>query len=577
MRTTNKSASRKWGAASVVVLAWSLVSSLSNMEPSAKADVVQEKTDSFLAASVSNPKQTGWTSVIAKVDGELTTGKKAELRRLGADIYRSLPIVRSVAMRIPSRNLRKLAELSFITRLSADIAVEKCDEFTVGSSGADVAFQRFSLTGQGVTVAVVDSGVARRWDLRISGTSTTRVIKEVTFVPGSTSTYDDCGHGTHVAGIIAANGYNSVGSQYFRSFYGIARAANIVNVRVLDKYGSGTVSSVIAGIQWVIANKTLYNIRIMNLSSGHAVGESYQTDPLCQAVEAAWKAGVLVVCASGNAGRANSVAAPGLDNEGYGTAWGSVQAPGNDPYVITVGAMKSMDGNRANDRVATYSGRGPTRLDFVLKPDLVAPGNRVISLSSTNSYLAGTYGAATQVNYSEYVINGSSDASYYYCRLSGTSMAAPVVSGAAALMLEANPSLTPDTIKARLMITADKWRNAGGSYDPCTFGAGYVNIPAALSCATTLGNYAVSPRLYRDAAGNVKVDLSTVLWGTGVFWGDPDLPTLQVIWGSNVLWGTNILWGSQVIWGTDIWTDDQVIWGSTSTAVDLTSTALKGE
>src|SRR5207249_10554020 len=122
-------------------------------------------------------------------------------------------------------------------------------------------------------------------------------------------------------------------------------------------------------------------------SLGHPVGESHSTDPLCQAVEAAWKAGIFVVCAAGNDGRLNSTIAAGADNEGWGTAYGSIQVPGNDPYVITVGATKSIDGIRAHDKIATYSSRGPSRVDIVLKPDIVAPGNHIISTLADGSYL----------------------------------------------------------------------------------------------------------------------------------------------------------------------------------------------
>src|SRR5262249_13179365 len=156
---------------------------------------------------------------------------------------------------------------------------------------------------------------------------------------------DTCGHGTHVAGIVAGNGASSTGGNCFRTFYGIARRTNLANVRVLDANGQSTVSTVISGIQWGINNKAAYNIPGMNLPKGHAVAEPALTDPLCRAVEKAWKSGIAVVCAAGNSGRVNANPTPGMDNEGYGTAYGSIDCPGNDPYVITVGAMKTIDGN----------------------------------------------------------------------------------------------------------------------------------------------------------------------------------------------------------------------------------------
>src|SRR5207244_676210 len=133
---------------------------------------------------------------------------------------------------------------------------------------------------------------------------------------------------------------------------------------------------VAAGIQWVVNNRAQYNIRVLNFSLGHLPAESYKTDPLCQAVEAAWKSGIVVVCAAGNAGRYNDTAKPNQGNEGFGTAYGSILSPGNDPYVITVGAMKSVDGSRAHDTIATYSSRGPSVGDHIMKPDLVAAGNQ---------------------------------------------------------------------------------------------------------------------------------------------------------------------------------------------------------
>src|SRR6185437_5575039 len=204
---------------------------------------------------------------------------------------------------------------------------------TVGSSGADIAMQQYGVSGTGVTVAVVDSGVYGAHPDLSAGS---RLLASADFVGDGTNLADPCGHGTHVAGIIAGNGAASTGSQYFRTFYGIARNANLVSARVLDANGQSNVSTVLAGIQWVINNRGKYNIRVMNLSLGHPVGESYTTDPLCQAVEAAWKSGIFVVCAAGNSGRLNAAQVPGMDNEGWGTANGSIQSPANDPFVITV-------------------------------------------------------------------------------------------------------------------------------------------------------------------------------------------------------------------------------------------------
>ena len=134
-----------------------------------------------------------------------------------------------------------------------------------------------------------------------------------------------------------------------------------------------------------IALKSKYNIRVINLSLERPVFQSYQTDPLCRAVEAAWNAGIVVVVAAGNEGRNNT-----QGTNGYAT----VMAPGNDPYVITVGAMKTLGTtSRGDDLIASYSSKGPTLFDHVVKPDLVAPGNRVVSLLADKSPLATLYPA----------------------------------------------------------------------------------------------------------------------------------------------------------------------------------------
>ena len=314
-------------------------------------------------------------------------------------------------------------------------------------------------------------------------------------------TDDHYGHGAHVAGIIGGNGKLSSGSNAIHTFRGIAPNVNLINLRVLDANGKGTDSAVIAAIQEAIALKNKYNIRVINLSLGRPVYESYHLDPLCQAVEQAWKAGIVVVVAAGNDGRNNSAG-----TNGYGT----IMAPGNDPYVITVGAMKDNSSiTRADDTVASYSSKGPTSIDHVVKPDLVAPGNRIFSLKASTAQLVNIApGNAAPVKY--YENTGSTALSNDYFQLSGTSMAAPMVSGAAALLLQKDPSLTPELVKARLMKTATKnfpsfstvldGNNVYISqYDIFTIGAGYLDVAAALNNTDTGNGIAVSPTVYFDS------------------------------------------------------------------------------
>ncbi|HLJ53811.1 MAG TPA: S8 family peptidase [Chthonomonadaceae bacterium] len=547
-----------------------------------KADLLSQKCDQFLAQTAH--RSTGRrVSVIIRLDGELAAPDQNALRELGVDVYRHLPVIHSIAASVPKHNLSRLAELKFVARLSLDAAVKKCDEFTVGSSRADVAYSSYGLTGQGVGVAVVDSGISVHEDLTKPGLlgtfllSQNRILKSVNFVATDTTTSDLCGHGTHVAGIIGGNGTASSGLLATRTFYGIARKVNLVSVRVLDRVGEGDVSTAIAGIQWVINNRTTYNIRVLNLSLGHPVGESYTTDPLCQAVESAWNAGIVVVCAAGNDGRASATQTAGAPNEGWGTAYGSINSPGNDPYVITVGATKSMDGNRAHDRIATYSGRGPSRLDIVLKPDIIAPGNHVISTLADGSYFDTDHNTNV-VSGLVYLLNGITTGSsdrYFY--LSGTSMATPVVAGGAALILQKYPNLSPDTIKARMMLSADKWLDPSGVTDPCTYGAGYLNIPAALNSTVVATQPAMSPTLSEDANGNVYINMDRAIWGSRALWGT-GVTDLRAVWGTQSLWdsSTNLLSASRAVWGTSVWSD-RAVWGTTTSYVDLSSRVFTGE
>jgi serine protease AprX len=540
----------------------------------ADTDPLAAKTDAFLSKELRSRKTKGHISLILRSGGGISAAEEAALVRLGADVYRHLPIVDSVALRLPRRKLRAVLALPFVSRASADVSVEKNDEFTVEGSGAGVAWQQYALRGTGVGVAVLDSGIRKS-----NNDFGTRVKAEVKLNAAGDLT-DKCGHGTHVAGIVGGNGTSSTGASYFRTFYGIAPNVNLINVCVLSNLGVGDVSTTIAGIQWSITNKTKHNIKVMNLSLGHPVGESYQTDPLCQAVEAAWKAGIVVVCAAGNSGRQNLFPQSGLDNEGYGTNYGSINSPGNDPYVITVGAMKRETGVRAGDQIATYSSRGPSRLDFVLKPDIVAPGNQIISTVSDGSFLDTNFSSTNGVLYSEYKIGGTATASNRYFRLSGTSMAAPVVAGAAALLLQQNPALSPDTVKARLMLTADKWAQPGGSTDVLTFGAGYLNIPAALTSNAVTTQYALSPRLYQSSNGNVYLDQTALLSGNQLIWGMAGMQSPQVIWGQNLtMTGIGMdpmLSQPQVIWGSSIWTD-MTIYTNFTSVYDLSWETIYGD
>ena len=425
--------------------------------------------------------------------------------RLKADLNGA---IRGSAYRLPARALELLVEDPEVQYISPDRTLNATLDYSTAAVNAGTAWQ-YGFTGSGIAVGVIDSGISNHPDLKNSA-GALRVVYSQDFIGGGTD--DHYGHGEHVAGIIAGDGASSIGSIDFRSFRGMAPAANIVNLRVLDQNGQGTDSAVIAAINTAINLKDRYNIRVINLSLGRPVYESYTLDPLCQAVESAWKAGIVVVVAAGNEGRNNSAG-----TNGYGT----IMAPGNDPYVITVGAMKTMGTySRSDDLIASYSSKGPTQIDHIVKPDLVAPGNRVVSLRASTATLPSVYPANT-IRLTSYQKPERRTSNEYFT-LSGTSMATPVVSGAAVLLLQQNASLTPDQVKARLMKTAYKSFPASSvavdpvtnvsytsQYDIFTIGAGYLDVAAAVSStdlAPNTAGSAASPTAYYDSnSGNVYV------------------------------------------------------------------------
>ena len=269
----------------------------------------------------------------------------------------------------------------------------------------------------------------------------------------------------------------------------------------------------------------------------------------------------------------------GASNEGFGTNYGSIECPGNDPYVITVGAMKSEDGSRSDDRIATYSSRGPSAVDFVLKPDIMAPGNQVISVEQPKAFLEQTYQTTNEVPCVDYMrCKNSSQVSNNYFMLSGTSMATPVVSAAAAMLLQQNPSLSPDTIKLRLLATADKWADPQGNADACSYGAGYINIPAA--CASTLvaTGSSMSPYLTLDSSGDVFANFyGNVNWDRAIS-GFSNLGWLRTIWGEHAIAGNDTLSSSHAISGTGFWFNTNRV-SVQSAGVDLSaqSVPIQGE
>src|ERR1017187_5489596 len=337
-----------------------------------------------------------------------TFAHHAKILMRGGTVRRSLEVVKAGAYRLTAAKMAELADDPEVEYISPDHEVHGALQFAEPTVNANIAFQH-GYDGTGVGVAIIDSGIMTHPD------TSNRIVYNENFVPNiGNDYYDRYGHGTHVAGIVGGDAAESAGPTYTHTFRGIAPNVKLINLRVLDGNGAGQDSSVIAAIQRAIQLKSTYNIRVINLSLGRPVSGTYTKDPLCQAVEQAWKAGIVVVVAAGNEGRNNSA-----NTYGYGT----ITAPGNDPYAITVGAMKDMGtADRSDDAVASYSSKGPTLLDHIVKPDIVAPGNLIISTVPAGLLLTNTY-PQNAANDQYYILYGNNQASTYYFTLSGTSMA----------------------------------------------------------------------------------------------------------------------------------------------------------
>ena len=510
-----------------------------------------------------------------------------KMARRRARLSRDLPSANAATYRIARSQIRALADDPEIAGIHPDRPVEAHIDTTTATTGANVA-NGLGYTGENIGVAILDSGSPGPTQFK-DFWGRNRIVYEQDFTGSALGPRDEFGHGTHVAGILAGRPDTMDGLKVLKNdMKGVAYDAKLVILKVLDKNGAGLDSNVIAAIDRAIALKATYNIRVINLSLGRPVVTSYKNDLLCQAVERAWKAGIVVVVSAGNYGRLNI-----LNNRGYGT----ITAPGNSPYAITVGAMKAMDTKlvRSDDQLASYSSKGPTMFDWIAKPDIVAPGNRVISVAvpaavRSASDLSVRY-ADTNVPGSAVWITLDANPDGKFFRLNGTSMATPAVAGAAAVLLERDPSLTPDQVKARLMKTASKKFPASSTakdpatgqtftvyYDMMSVGAGYLDIAAAIVNNDKATGNAQSPATVLSGgkiivalpAGSTFSLATNVLWGGNVVWGDNSLLGNTVLWGSNVVWGDNVLWGDATPLPLN------VLWGD-SLRVTANSVLVKGE
>jgi serine protease AprX len=477
-------------------------------------------------------------NVIVTADDPKLLGKAKGFGHLDRD----LKLIDGVALDMPASKLKLLAGVEGLT-ITPDAPTHSTGSFSskqlwVPNTGIDKLWNAPVSTGSSKTqsdltaptIAIVDSGV----DTSKAADFGARVVQQVnlTSLPGN-SAGDGRGHGTFVAGIAAGQA---------AGYAGASPKSNIVSLDVMDDTGTARTSDVIAAAQWILANKDKYNIKVANFSLHSSSSTSFTRDALDKAVEKLWFAGVTVVAAAGNYGLPNGPS-------------GVLYAPGNDPFVITVGAA-DMDGNPSpnNDTAPSWSAYGYTN-DGFNKPEISADGRYMVGPVPMGSTLA--------------VQKAASIVAPGYIQLSGTSFAAPIVSGIAAQILARNPSWTPDQIKGALMAGARPTPSAVKG----SLGVGEVNgIKSVLMASPPNPNKALDQFLTSDPAGGgvpvfnsdnwestVKANVSwdAVSWGD-VSWGDASLAAVS--W-SDVSW-SDVSWADGLTSADVSWAD--VSWGDSS-------------
>jgi serine protease AprX len=503
----------------------------------------------------------GLTEIIVSYEDYPELFEDGRVKSLGGEVVRRYGVLEQLAVRIPADALIDLAVEESVNRLSLDDAVQVTSSSAKKASNRPVYPSNNRLyRGQYVGVAVVDTGVASHADLGWN-------IKQYSFLGGAypqpvvdgseidsyndTPRNDGYGHGTHVAGIISGSGKGSSGVHS-----GAATGATLLSLQVLDSNGQGQMSDVMAALDWLLQYGSHFDIKVVNLSLGKPVSESNATDPLVLAAEQLWDAGMVVVVAAGNHG-----------HSGYFTT----TSPANSRKVITVGSLTDNGTGEdfTDDYVSSFSSLGPTPGDFVVKPDLVAPGNRLVSTVPDGSTLASLLPDRVVT------CSASSDCTDDYLVMSGTSMAAPVVSATVAMMLEKDPSLTPATIKARLMRSAHKFPGSS----PIEIGAGLLDMEAALNETGTISGEALSPLMvFDDATGGTLIEDTGLLWGdtvwasgflwtdgggvnaNGFLWTDGDVDANGFLWTDGTTFANGYLWtdgggGGRIAANGYLWTD----------------------
>jgi len=502
-------------------------------------------------------------SVILQTDDAGSGRLNSMLNRLGLQVSSRMTQLGAIKVEGSVAAIEKLAAQSEIRHLSLDKKVMSLGHISATTGADDVRQQTatspqgvttsYGLDGSGIGIAILDSGIDTNHVSFLNAKNNSRVVFSKDFT-GENRTDDPYGHGTHVASTAAGNGRVSNGK-----YIGIAPNANIINLRVLDATGSGSVSGLLGALDWLLTNRTTYNIRVVNMSVGIFAVDSYKNDPVCRAVRRLVDAGVVVAAAAGNNGK---------DGSGQ-KIYGEVHSPGIEPSAITVGGSNTFGTNlRDDDVVATFSSRGPTRgswkdalgikhFDNLVKPDLVAPGNKMVYAEAANNLLV--------TQHPELEASVTSNNRRKEMILNGTSMATPIVAGAAALLLQVNAKLTPNMIKMILMYTAQQLKGS----NMLEQGTGEINIEGAVRLAKAvrtdlptnadLGAPFLSSTLVPTARTTIAG--GSFGWSQGILLKRSYATGINLITKYQKIYSTGVLMGDGVLIGDGVLLSDGVLIG----------------
>lgn len=529
--------------------------------------LAKKKISTDLEEKISNAQGNEIVTIHVRSVGSWTTNHTQALTNENGSVKKNWTVADDwKVVDVPVNSIRRLANRDDFDYFADDREVKKFGHLTL-TEGADLAMAMGGTTqynGTGIGIAVLDSGVYNSHD----SFSSSRIKANIDFT-GENRTDDPYGHGTHVASVALGDGDVSQGA-----YRGLALNANLINLRVLNSYGIGKTSDLLKALDWIYANRSnsSYNIKVVNMSLGTIAIDSYKDDPLCLAVRKLVDAGIVVVVAAGNAGK-----------DPYGRKiYGLIHSPGIEPSAITVGAANSFGtDSRSDDQVTSYSSRGPTRsywtddsgikhYDNLIKPDIVAVGNKIIAAESPNNLLVTLYPAMDA--------GVSNNPNRRQMFMSGTSVAAPVVAGVAVQMLQANPKLTPNMVKAILMYTAQQLPG----FNTFEQGAGALNAEGAVRVAKLVrtdlkNNTALGANFLTTTTPptqNSTIAGYNFLWSKGLIvdhsfaYGDDLLMKYQKVYGTGVIMGdgtvevNGVLMGDKTMFTSGVIMGDSILTGS---------------